>query len=115
MKRDSETGSLSPVAYHTLIALGDGPKHGYAIMQEVTERTDGQVHILPGTLYSNIKRMLAERLIEECRPPADEKSQDERRRYYRLTPGGREAAVRETRRMAMLVRLARRRGLASHR
>ena len=76
---------LRPVEYHILVALGDGPRHGYAIMQEVEDRTGGRVRLLPGTLYATIKRMLSSGSIEECRAPAGVKSRDERRRYYRLT------------------------------
>ncbi len=103
---------LNPPVYHVLVALGDGPKHGYAMMQEVVERTEGSVQLLPGTLYSNIKRMLADELIEACEVPQGVQSSDERRRYYRLTAFGRRVAEAETARLSMLVRLARRKGLA---
>ena len=56
---------LAPAFFHILIALGDGERHGYSIMQEVAERTDGRVRMSPGTLYGSIKRMLEEGLIEE--------------------------------------------------
>ena len=81
-------------------------------MQEIVERTDGKVQILPGTLYSTIKRLVADRRIEECPPPARDKNVDERRRYYRLTPRGRHAASEETERLAGLVRFARKKGFA---
>ncbi|HSF15419.1 MAG TPA: PadR family transcriptional regulator [Vicinamibacteria bacterium] len=104
-------------SYHILVALGDGPKHGYAIMQDVAIRTEGEIEILPGTLYSTIKRLIAERAIEECAAPVepDGGSADERRRYYRLTAIGRAAVLEETDRMAMLIRLARKKGFASTR
>lgn len=106
---------LSSIQYHILVALGSGRAHGYAIMQEVAERTGGEVQILPGTLYSTIKRMVSEGLLEECPPPAREKDTDERRRYYRLTADGRRAASQETERLASLVRFARKKGFASSR
>ena len=98
---------LAPPIFHILIALGDQAMHGYAVMQAIDERSGGQVRLLPGTLYSTIKKMLRLRLIEECDPPPDANSEDGRRRYYRATAFG--AAVRsaETERLSMLVRLAR--------
>lgn len=98
---------LAPPIFHILIALGDEAMHGYAVMQSIDERSGGQVRLLPGTLYSTIKKMLRLRLIEECDAPPDADSEDERRRYYRATTFG--AAVRsaETERLSMLVRLAR--------
>ena len=59
---------LSSIPYHILVAIGDGRAHGYAIMQEIAERTSGEVQILPGTLYSTIKKLVADRAIEECPP-----------------------------------------------
>jgi len=103
---------LSSIPYHILVAIGDGRAHGYAIMQEIAERTSGEVQILPGTLYSTIKKLVADRAIEECPPPAREKNVDERRRYYRLTPRGRQIASEETERLASLVRFARKKGFA---
>jgi DNA-binding PadR family transcriptional regulator len=101
------TEPLNRSEFHILLALADSERHGYGIMREVEERSDGTVRLGPGTLYGAIKRMLAGGLIEESadRPAADE--DDERRRcYYRLTRSGREAAAEETRRMAALVRVA---------
>jgi len=101
---------LSPIPYHILVAIGEGRAHGYAILQEIAKRTGGEVQILPGTLYSTIKRLVGEGLIEECPPPASAKNTDERRRYYRLTRRGRRAASDETERLADLVRFAREKG-----
>jgi DNA-binding PadR family transcriptional regulator len=98
---------LSPPVFHILIALGDEAMHGYAVMQSIDERSDGQVRLLPGTLYSTIKKMLALQLLEECHAPADAESEDERRRYYRATKFGREVRAAETARLSMLVRIAR--------
>ncbi len=106
---------MSPIHYHVLLALGDEPKHGYAILREIDERTESMVRLLPGTLYSTIKKLLAQKLVEECAPPRQADSLDERRRYYRLTELGRRLATEETDRMAALVRRARRKGFAGSR
>ena len=90
-----------------LLALGDDVLHGYGIMQAARERSGGVIALLPGTLYSTIKRMLADGLLEECDPPTESESTDARRRYYRVTKAGRVLAAAETRRMAALVRLGR--------
>jgi DNA-binding PadR family transcriptional regulator len=90
---------------HILLALGTEPRHGYAIMQVAAARTGGRIRILPGTLYSTIKRLVADGLVEECDPPSGADSDDARRRYYRVTKVGRAAVRAETERMAMLVRL----------
>src|SRR5437763_15942729 len=97
--------SLSAPALHVLLALGTSAKHGYAVMQDIAAKSDGEIRILPGTLYSTIKKMLADGLIEEVDPPARAESDDARRRYYRVTKFGRQTAEAETRRLAMLVRL----------
>ena len=93
------------IEFHVLIALLDGPRHGYGIMQDVGELTAGELQLGPGTLYSAIKRLLREGLIEECDADA------ERRRCYRLTRKGRSVAAEETQRLSELVRAARKRGL----
>jgi len=95
---------LTPVVLHILLALSEGERHGYAIAQEITETTGGQIPIGPGTLYGSIQRMLTASLIEE----ADE---DDRRRYYRMTPFGRRVLELELARLADVVRLARERHL----
>lgn len=99
--------SLTPAMFQVLLALGDGEKHGYAILKEVEEQTAGHVRLSTGTLYAMIKRLLAEGLIQECRnrPPAEE--DDQRRRYYRLTPFGRHLAMDEAERMEKLIATAR--------
>jgi len=113
---DSEVQALLPLAsafLHILIALGEGERHGYGIMQEVTARTSGRVRMSPGTLYGSIKRMLADGLIEELTSGAA--GADERRRFYRLTKFGRRVALAETERLASLLRQARSAGLAPRR
>jgi DNA-binding PadR family transcriptional regulator len=76
---------LTRAVFHILLALADGERHGYAIMQEVAQNTNGQIKMGPGTLYGNIKRLLATNLIEEADERPDPELDDERRRYYRLT------------------------------
>jgi DNA-binding PadR family transcriptional regulator len=96
---------MAPAVFHILIALADQPLHGYGIMLDIAERSNGQVKLSPGTLYGSIKLMLEGGLIEEIadRPAAE----DERRRYYRLTRDGREAARQEMARMSALLNHAR--------
>jgi DNA-binding PadR family transcriptional regulator len=95
---------LTPAAFHVLLALADGPKHGYLILKDVTERTSGDVRLSTGTLYGLIKRFLDDELIVELAPSAND---DERRRRYRLTPFGREIAASEAARLEQLVAAAR--------
>ncbi len=102
---------LQPAVFHILVALADRDRHGYSIMQDVATRTNGKVRLSPGTLYSSIHRMLEQGLIEELRESPDPDSQDERRRYYRLTPAGRRAALEEARRFSDMLSQARRTGL----
>jgi DNA-binding PadR family transcriptional regulator len=101
---------LTPVAFEILLALADGDRHGYSILQEVETRSGGAVSLHAGTLYRALARLLENELIEELESP-DPKNDDERRRYYRLTPFGTAVARAEMRRLARLVRLARARGL----
>ena len=96
---------------HILVALADGERHGYAIMQDVAARTGGEIRLGPGTLYGSIKRMLHDGLIEELDERPDPERDDVRRRYYRITPRGRETAREELGRLAKLVRRARAVGL----
>src|SRR5882672_6142716 len=83
---------LTPAVFHILLALAEGERHGYAIMQEVAQNTEGRIHMGPGTLYGTVKRMLADKLIEESDERPDEALDDERRRYYRLTDFGAKVA-----------------------
>ncbi len=98
---------LNQPALHILLALGDEAKHGYAIMQDIGAESEGRIRLLPGTLYSTIKKLLADKLLEEVDAPRSADSSDARRRYYRVTKAGRLAAEAEIRRMAMLVKLGR--------
>ncbi len=88
------------------MALADGERHGYGIMREVEERTDGNVNIWPATLYGAIKRMLAAGLIEAAPERPDPELDDQRRRYYSLSDRGREVLAGETARLAQIVQLA---------
>jgi DNA-binding PadR family transcriptional regulator len=108
IKRDpAELLPLTPAVFHILLALADGERHGYSIMQEVEARTQNKVRLGPGTLYGSIKRMLADQLIEELEERPDPKLDDERRRYYQLTGFGRRVAVEEAKRLESLVGAAR--------
>ena len=106
---------LTPAVFHVLLALADGPSHGYGIMQEVDEFTAGSTKLGPGTLYRSIQRMLVDGLIEELAIAAHDESDDDRRRYYRLTPKGLATAKSEAQRIANLVEAAQRRKLLSRR
>src|SRR5688500_5138300 len=99
---------MTPAAFHILLSLAEGEKHGYGIMLSVEELTEGRTRLGPGSLYGTIKRLLADELIEESGERPDPDLDDERRRYYRITPGGRDAAQEEARRLEALVRQARR-------
>ncbi len=101
-----------PVAvFHILVALADRDRHGYSIMQDVKARTDGKVTLSPGTLYSSIRRMLEQGVIEELAASPDPGSTDERRRYYRLSRFGRRVAAAEVARLDGMVKQARATGL----
>src|SRR5262245_11392878 len=102
---------LAPAVFHILIALADRDRHGYSIMQDVAARTNGKVQLSAGTLYSSIRRMLEQGLIEELRESPDPSSTDERRRYYALTRFGRRVAAAEVERLNALVQQARATGL----
>jgi DNA-binding PadR family transcriptional regulator len=98
---------LTPAVLHIMLALVDGERHGYSIMQEVGLRTDGKVRMGPGTLYGSIKRMMADGLIEESAERPDPALDDERRRYYRLTNFGQRVVRAEIARLEQIVHLAR--------
>jgi DNA-binding PadR family transcriptional regulator len=102
---------LPPATFHILLALIGEPRHGYAIIQDVEDRTNGELRMSAGTLYRSIARMVEQDLISEVvkRRTAED---DARRRYYRLTPFGDAVARAEMKRMSDLVNQARRRGLA---
>jgi DNA-binding PadR family transcriptional regulator len=98
---------LRPVEFHILVALAAEERHGYAIIQEAARLTGGELRLEPGTLYRALHRMLKDGWVVESgrRPAAD--LDDERRRYYRLTPLGRRIASTEAERLSRLVAAAR--------
>jgi DNA-binding PadR family transcriptional regulator len=102
---------LTPTVFNILLALVDGEKHGYGIMLEVENNTDGQVLMGPGTLYGSIKRMLKANLIEECDERPDPQLDDQRRRYYRMTGLGNRTLRMEAERLAAQVNVARAKNL----
>ncbi len=106
-RRPEEFLPLTPAMFHILLALADKERHGYHIMREVDERTEGNVKLGPGTLYGSIKRMMADGLIEELEERPDPELDDERRRYYRLTDFGFRVATAEAQRLEQMVRSAR--------
>jgi DNA-binding PadR family transcriptional regulator len=102
-----------PVAtFHILVAVAEEDRHGYAIMQDITARTNGALKLSPGTLYGSIRRMLDEGFIVELSDRQRPDDDDERRRYYRITPFGRAVAQAEAARLATLLRQAKAVGLA---
>src|SRR5437870_11594972 len=104
-------GPLTPAMFHVLLALAGDDLHGYAILKEVELRTGGKVRLSTGTLYGIIKRLLSDGLIVELRSRPAESNDDERRRYYRLTPQGRHVATAEAERMDEILSIARSRNL----
>jgi DNA-binding PadR family transcriptional regulator len=102
---------LPAATFHILLARAEGERHGYAIIQDVEARTDGELRMSAGTLYRSIARMVDQGLIAEVtrRRTAED---DERRRYYRITPFGNSVARAEMGRMSQLLRLGRASGLS---
>jgi DNA-binding PadR family transcriptional regulator len=107
--------SISPQVFNILLSLAAGNLHGYAIIQDVLERTDGRLRLSAGTLYGSIRRMLERGLIAELRDNERPTDDDERRRYYRLTASGRNVVRTEASRISALLRQARAYGLAPKR
>ncbi len=105
---------LPTAAFHILVALADGDRHGYAIMQDVAVGTGGRLKLNPGTLYTTIRRLLDQGLLAELDERRDTED-DERRRYYRLTEMGRQVAKAEAARLQQALAFAREAGLAPKR
>lgn len=97
--------------FHILVSLADRERHGYSVMQDVSARTDGTLRLSPSSLYAAIKRLLSQGLIRELAERPDPEHDDERRRYYELTPLGRRVAKAEARRLERLLADARASGL----
>ncbi len=106
MKEPDSFLPLPSATLHILVALGPGEKHGYAVMRDVAELSEGRVRMGPGTLYGSVKRMLADGLIEETQSRVDPGLDDQRRRYYRLTGRGERVCAAELQRLDALVRRA---------
>jgi DNA-binding PadR family transcriptional regulator len=111
-KKISSLLPLTPVVSHILLAVADGPRHGYRIMQEVNRRSEGRVGLGPGTLYGAIQRMEDAGLLEHSEPPEGEKP-EARRRYYAMTELGQRALLAETERLESLVAQVRQKEFAS--
>lgn len=99
---------LTPAVFHVLLALADGPLHGYAVMQRVEEESG--IEMGPGTVYGSLNRLGEMGWVEEVEDDSEDRR---RRRSFRMTPEGRSGLEREVARMVRLTGLARSRGLAS--
>ncbi len=111
-ERDSAEGvagfvPLPPAPLHIVLALNRGERHGYALMGDVEELSDGVIKMGPGTLYGTIKKLRSQGLIEETEGRADPSLDDQRRRYYRLTAVGQKVCNAEIQRLANLVERSR--------
>jgi DNA-binding PadR family transcriptional regulator len=106
---------LPPATFHILMAVADEDRHGYSIIQDIASRTDGRLQMSAGTLYRSIQRMQEQGLIIETRERPAPEEDDERRRYYRITPFGLAVARAEAGRLTHMVKLARARGIAPER
>jgi DNA-binding PadR family transcriptional regulator len=98
---------LQPTTFHILLSLAEEDRHGYAIILEVARRTNGEIRLSAGTLYRSIQRMLELGLITETKTRPTPDMDDERRRYYRITPFGTAVAKAEVSRLSSLLKMAR--------
>jgi DNA-binding PadR family transcriptional regulator len=115
MKDLPDPSSLLPLpaaTFHILMSIAEEDRHGYAIIQDVAARTNGDLKLSAGTLYRSIQRMLEQGLLIEPRDRPSPEEDDERRRYYRITPYGKAVAKAEANRLMQLLRLARESGFA---
>lgn len=103
---------LQPTTFHILLSLADEDRHGYAIILDVARRTNGELKLSAGTLYRSIQRMLELGLIVETTTRPAPEMDDERRRYYRITPFGTSVARAEAGRLRDLLKMARLCGVA---
>ena len=104
---------LTPLAFQVLLALADSERHGYGIIREVDERTDGLIRLRTGTLYTLLQRLLDEDLIETSNARPDPDEDDDRRKYYKLSALGRDVLAAEARRLESLLGEARRKQVIS--
>lgn len=102
---------MSPQVFHVLLALHQGPQHGYSIIQDIRQRTSDEIRLTASTLYDALARLVNGGLIEEVDAP-DTGGQDSRRRYYRITRGGRQSAQLEAQRLDRLLRVAKATGVS---
>jgi DNA-binding PadR family transcriptional regulator len=98
---------MRPIEFQILLTLAAGERHGYAIIQDIEGRSDGTITVETGTLYRALQRLLEGELVRATEPRGETTGDDERRRYYAITPAGKRAAADEARRMAALVDAAR--------
>jgi DNA-binding PadR family transcriptional regulator len=98
---------LTPALFHVLLALAEDEMHGYAILKEISRRTNNEVKLSVGTLYGIVKRLLQDGLIEESDDRPESRFDDERRKYYRMTRLGQRVAAAEAARLERVVALAR--------
>lgn len=98
---------LKPQWFHILLSIADGPMHGTAIMEEVLDRTEGDIRLWPGTLYGCLKDLTGSGLAEEVDAPLDAPTEGGKRRFYLITQAGRLALHREVERLATYVSIAR--------
>jgi DNA-binding PadR family transcriptional regulator len=98
---------LTPAVFHVLLALAGGDRHGYAIMQDVREHTQGRIRMGAGTLYGTLDRLMSAGYVREVEARSGDAARDERRRYYRLTATGRDVLDAEIERLEQAVRAAR--------
>lgn len=103
--------TLTPAVFHILLALSSGERHGYGIMKQVEEDSQGKVTMGAGTLYGSLKRMLDAGLVKESAKRVDSEMDDERRIYYQITAAGTKALAAELKRYQNLVKLAQKRKL----
>jgi len=114
----TDPASLLPLpaaTFHILMSVAEDDRHGYAIIQDVAARTNGELRLSAGTLYRSIQRMLEQGLLTETRERPSPEEDDERRRYYRITPFGTAVARAEARRLTQLLKLAQQSGFAAGR
>lgn len=98
---------LQPTSFHILLSLADEDRYGYAIIQDIARRTNGEIKLSAGTLYRSIQRLQEQGLIVETRTRPAPEEDDERRRYYSITSTGKAAAQAEVRRLHSLLKMAR--------
>jgi len=105
-KKQQSASSLTPLSYQILLALADTPRHGYGIIKEVFERTDGEIELETGTLYTALRRLRDDGFLAVVPPAERPAGEDSRRKTYRLTSRGRDVLEAETARLAALVKVA---------